>query len=76
MPFFEYTGRNRRGEAVNGQLEAASADAVATQLFNNGITPIDILPASARRDVFSGLRAWRARFGEKEVDLVDRYLQS
>jgi len=71
MPLFAYTGRNRRGEAVNGQLEAAGVDAVATQLFNNGITPIDILPASAQQDVFSGLRAWRARFDEKKVSLVD-----
>jgi MSHA biogenesis protein MshG len=71
MPFFEYTGRNRRGEAVNGQIEAASADAVANQLFNNGITPIDILPASAQRDVLSGLRAWRIRFTEQKVRLVD-----
>jgi len=71
MPLFEYTGRNRRGEAVSGQLESANADAVATQLFNNGITPIDILPASVRRDVFSSLRGWRARFDEKKVGLVD-----
>jgi MSHA biogenesis protein MshG len=71
MPLFGYSGRNRRGEAVNGQLEAVSVDAVATQLFNNGITPIDILPASAQRDVFSSLRGWRARFDEKKVGLVD-----
>jgi len=71
MPLFAYTGRNRRGEAVNGQIEAAGVDAVATQLFNNGITPIDILPASVQHDVFSGLRAWRARFDEKKVGLVD-----
>jgi MSHA biogenesis protein MshG len=71
MPLFEYTGRNRRGEAVSGQFESASVDAVATQLFNNGITPIDILPASARRDVFNSLRGWRARFDEKKVGLVD-----
>lgn len=71
MALFDYSGRNRRGEAVSGQLEAASADAVATQLINSGITPIDILPASARADVFSGLRAWRARFAETKVRLVD-----
>lgn len=71
MPRFDYTGRNRRGEAVNGSLEAASADAVATQLFNSGITPIDILPASARSDMFAGLRAWRVRIGDHKVKLVD-----
>ena len=71
MPMFDYTGRNRRGEAVSGQLDAASADAVATQLFNSSITPIDILPASARVDALRGLRAWSARFSEPKVALVD-----
>jgi MSHA biogenesis protein MshG len=68
---FDYTGRNRRGEAVRGQLDAASIDAVATQLFNSGVTPIDILPASVRVDAFRGLRAWSARFSEPKVGLVD-----
>ncbi len=71
MPQFAYTGRNRRGESVNGQLDAASIDAVATQLFNSGVTPIDILPASAQRDVFTGLRAFQARFDSRKVGLVD-----
>ena len=42
MPIFQYTGRNNQGQAVNGNIEANSADAVATQLLNTGITPIDI----------------------------------
>lgn len=71
MPMFDYTGRNRRGEAVSGQLDAASADAVATQLFNSSITPIDILPASIRVDPLRGLRVWRARVSEPKVALVD-----
>lgn len=72
MALFNYTGRNRRGEAVNGRIEAASADAVATQLFNSGVTPIDILPASAGRDVFGGLRALQERLSEGRVELVDQ----
>jgi MSHA biogenesis protein MshG len=71
MPHFDYTGRNRRGESVRGSLEAASADAVATQLFNSGITPIDILPASAQRDVLAGLRGFKIGLGESKVKLVD-----
>jgi MSHA biogenesis protein MshG len=71
MALFDYTGRNRRGEAVNGQIEAASTDAVATQLINSGVTPIDILPAGARGDVFSGLRAWQARLSEPKIRLID-----
>ena len=45
MPVFEYKGRNNQGQAVSGNLEANSADAVATQLLNTGITPIDISQA-------------------------------
>jgi MSHA biogenesis protein MshG len=42
MPHFLYKGRNPRGDAVMGRVEAESADSVANQLFNLGITPIDI----------------------------------
>lgn len=45
MPVFEYKGRNNQGQAVNGNLEANSADAAASQLLNTGITPIDISQA-------------------------------
>lgn len=42
MPTFQYTGRNKQGQAVNGSLEANSSDAAATQLLNTGITPLNI----------------------------------
>jgi len=42
MSTFFYKGRTNRGDSIEGNIEAGSADAVATQLFNNGITPIDI----------------------------------
>lgn len=42
MPIFQYTGRNNQGQAVNGDIEASSSDAVAAQLLNTGITPINI----------------------------------
>ena len=45
MPNFQYKGRTGRGEAVTGQLEAENADAVASQLMNTGITPVEIDPA-------------------------------
>ena len=44
MPFFSYTGRNSRGDLVQGLLEGQDSSALATQLFNQGITPIEILP--------------------------------
>jgi MSHA biogenesis protein MshG len=57
MPLFQYKGRNQRGEAVRGHLEAVSADAVALQLMNSGVIPIDIGVAQVREDVFAALKA-------------------
>ena len=45
MPIFQYTGRNNQGQAVDGSIDANSVDAVASQLVNTGITPINISPA-------------------------------
>ncbi|MHB8347680.1 MAG: type II secretion system F family protein [Acidiferrobacterales bacterium] len=71
MSNFQYYGRNRRGEAVNGRIEAATAEAVANQLFNNGITPIDIRPAAAASDVFGDLKGLIGRLNEGRVGLTD-----
>src|SRR3989344_4538497 len=57
MPLFQYKGRNQRGEAVRGHLEAISSDAVAAQLMNSGVIPIDIGVARVREDIFTALRA-------------------
>jgi len=42
MTTFSYKGRTNRGDSVTGNIEGASADAVASQLLNSGVTPIDI----------------------------------
>ena len=42
MAYFTYSGRDSGGAAVSGQLDAASVDEVAEQLFGNSITPIEI----------------------------------
>ncbi len=42
MAYFEYKGRNARGAMVNGRLESSTADAVASQLLNSGVTPVEI----------------------------------
>ena len=44
MPFYEYKGRSGRGDVIAGTLEAESPDALATRLFNSGVTPIEISP--------------------------------
>jgi MSHA biogenesis protein MshG len=38
------------GDAVEGVLEAASSDAVASQLIENGLTPVNIEPTAAQSD--------------------------
>lgn len=45
MPYFSYKGRNETGELVKGQLQAATAEAAASDLFGNNITPVDIREA-------------------------------
>ena len=72
MPQFQFSGRNRRGESVKGRMEGASIDAIATQLFNNGITPIDINAADVRRDVFGALQGFRLQWNEGSVRIVDQ----
>ena len=55
MATFEYKGRTAQGDLVTGQVEADSADAVAVQLFNTGVTPIDIAERQVRTDALSRL---------------------
>lgn len=47
MPFFSYKGRNNKGELVKGVLESDDHGALAKQLLNIGITPVEIVPGSA-----------------------------
>ena len=42
MPDFQYKGRSNRGDMITGVIEAQSIDAVATQLMDSNIVPIDI----------------------------------
>ena len=74
MPHFAYKGRNARGELVTGVIEDRDSGAVADQLVNTGIAPVDIAPsaapASARRD------SWFGRLFAQRVNLDDRLLFS
>ena len=69
MPQFAYQGRNARGETVKGVLEGGSAGAIADQLFNTGITPINISQTSSDH---SGTEDnWFSRMQERPLTLVD-----
>lgn len=74
MPFFAYKARNVRGELVEGVLESADSGAVASQLFNSGITPIHINPTS--QPAKSGEMTWWKKFTEPKVLSLDVQLFS
>jgi MSHA biogenesis protein MshG len=73
MPRFEYRGRNPRGELVRGNLEGADTGAIADQLFNTGITPIEISASGA--SVHSAARGLLTRLTE-QVTVIDLMLFS
>lgn len=55
MPIFQYTGRDNQGQTVDGNIEANSIDAVATQLLNTGVTPVNITQAQKEKKSSDGL---------------------
>jgi MSHA biogenesis protein MshG len=73
VPFFAYKGRNARGELMQGVLEAADSGAVADQLFNTGVTPIEIVVT--KKAVVDG-ENWWAKLLEKKVTSMDVQLFS
>jgi MSHA biogenesis protein MshG len=73
MPQFAYTGRDERGQMVQGELEAANSSVVAGELVSLGVTPIDITaraaPQEAGRSLFN-------RLGDKPLTQTDVLLFS
>ncbi len=70
MPNYRYRGRGRRGESLSGVLDALSADAVAGQLMNSGITPIEIDVAREQVDVGELFRRLRGPVPPELAELV------
>ena len=70
MPVFEYSGRNARGEVMQGQIDSPSPQAVATWMMSAGITPIVIKTGteqSAQPPWLRELLGWRSLL---DVDLL------
>jgi MSHA biogenesis protein MshG len=55
MPRYVYKARNRRREALSGEIEADSVDQVALQLRNSDLTPISIELPVEQNDVLKNL---------------------
>jgi MSHA biogenesis protein MshG len=70
MAFFAYKARSSGGELLQGVLESADSGAAASQLFNLGITPVEITPTRAPAASGKGMRA--SLFKEKitQLDLM------
>lgn len=49
MPYYYYKGRNDAGALVTGHLDAGSADDVASKLFGDSVTPIEINETSKKK---------------------------
>ena len=72
MPSFKWEGRNRQGQMVQGEIDAANAAVAVLQLRKQQILPIQVKPEKAK-----GLN-WklmlRRKIKEKEVAIFTRQL--
>jgi MSHA biogenesis protein MshG len=69
MAVYAWRGRNPRGEAVQGQLEALSEGGVADQLKAIGVAPVHIAIAVAKAE--SSVDHWLAHLTAKPVVVED-----
>lgn len=76
MPVFQYKGRNQNGESVSGLIDAVTVDAVATQLLNNRVTPIDIVESTPVANLFGAFskQMTRRAIAPQELALLCRQM--
>lgn len=77
MGVYVYTGRNGRGDLVEGTLEGVDSGGVADQLTNTGIIPVEIKPLRSLASGLSSKPDWFKRlFTEKPITTFDVMLFS
>ena len=69
MAVYAWRGRNSRGEAISGQLEAMTENGVADQLMTMGVAPVHIALVVAGNEVAS--ESWFQRLNRKPVVVED-----
>lgn len=69
MAIYAWRGRNVRGEAVQGQLEAMTEGGVADQLMSIGVAPVHIAIATEKTETAAD--NWFARLNRKPVVVED-----
>ncbi len=79
MPHFRYLARTSDGRAQEGEIEAASAEAVAERLQSSGAIPVRITPARERgswREALSGLQLFQKKVSLDDLILFTRQMYS
>jgi MSHA biogenesis protein MshG len=78
VPHFAYTGRDKRGHMVQGELEGASSSVVASELVSLGVTPIEITAAATPGEAGPGLleRLTEKKFTQTDVLLFSRQMNT
>jgi MSHA biogenesis protein MshG len=80
VPQFAYTGRDERGQLVQGELEGASSSVVAGALISQGVTPIEITVAAtaASGEAQPGLleRLTEKKFAPTDVLMFSRQMNT
>ncbi len=71
MDTFEYRGRNKRGDLMQGAIESQNSQAVAAWMVNAGITPIHI---KLRADRLQGQPAWLQALQEDAIGMRELLL--
>ncbi|MBC7681138.1 MAG: type II secretion system F family protein [Ferruginibacter sp.] len=73
MAVYTWRGRNTRGEAVEGQLEAMTEGGVVEQLKSIGVAPVSIAIAvvAAAATSPAGAESWLVRMNRKPVVVED-----
>lgn len=77
MPIFIYKGRNKRGDLMEGSIEAPNSQGVVKWMMASGLSPVDIRPKIDSRDAGDALEQWLLRgrkIAQEDVVLLTRQL--
>jgi len=77
VPYFAYKARNARGELLKGVVESADSNAVADQLLNTGVTPVEIVAARKPASAIDGSllqRLFEEKVRPMDVQLFSRQM--
>ena len=77
MGVFAYKGRNGLGELVQGTLDGDDSGAIADQLLNTGITPVEVSQVRGVLGATSGKPGWiKRQLTDKPITPIDLLLFS